>query len=74
MYQNENEAYFRNSRKNLILVLSNYANWKIEINHYILTDSGKTFGIIKPLFVILNSISNYEYEHSFNLVNILYIF
>lgn len=74
MYQNENEAYFRNSRKNLILVLSNYVNWKIEINHYILTDSGKTFGIIKPLFVILNSISNYEYEHSFNLVNILYKF
>lgn len=74
MYQNENEAYFRNSRKNLILVLSNYVNWKIEINHYILTDSGKTFVIIKPLFVILNSISSYEYEHSFNLVNILYIF
>lgn len=60
--------------KKLILVLSNMLNWKIEINHYILTDSGKTFGIIKPLFVILNSISNYEYEHSFNLVNILYIF
>lgn len=74
MYQNENEAYFRNSRKNLILVLSNYVNWKIEINHYILTDSGKTFGIIKLLFVILNGISNYEYEHSFNLVNILYKF